>query len=207
MGSHTDRVSCEEKKNVPLESSTHREGADPASPQSVASPKEAADKLDKAPGIPQVSPQVDVLRKRQNMTQQELAIQVGVTVTTISKWENGESGTETIRRFARLCEVLCCDIEEVVNVTQNEEMAPRIADLRKQRGLSQRSLAEAIGATEITIANWERGRSGLDWIERLIRLCDALDCKITELIVYNTQEVPAKRLPLSEIIQRRRARP
>ncbi len=58
----------------------------------------------------------------------------------------------------------------------------KIAELRDKVGLTQRELALQVGVTETTIANWERGRSGLDWIERLIRLCDALDCDLTDLI-------------------------
>jgi transcriptional regulator with XRE-family HTH domain len=58
----------------------------------------------------------------------------------------------------------------------------KIADLREKVGLTQRELANLVGVTETTIANWERGRSGLDWIERLIRLCDALDCELSDLI-------------------------
>lgn len=58
----------------------------------------------------------------------------------------------------------------------------RIATLREQAGLTQRELALAVGVTETTIANWERGRSGLDWIERLIRLCRTLNCDLEDLI-------------------------
>lgn len=59
----------------------------------------------------------------------------------------------------------------------------QIAALREQAGLTQRELALAVGVTETTIANWERGRSGLDWIERLIRLCRTLNCSLEDLIV------------------------
>jgi transcriptional regulator with XRE-family HTH domain len=57
-----------------------------------------------------------------------------------------------------------------------------IAQLREQAGLTQRELSLLLGVTETTIANWERGRSGLDWIERLIKLCKALDCNLEDLI-------------------------
>jgi transcriptional regulator with XRE-family HTH domain len=57
-----------------------------------------------------------------------------------------------------------------------------IAQLREQAGLTQRELSLILGVTETTIANWERGRSGLDWIERLIKLCKALNCNLEDLI-------------------------
>jgi transcriptional regulator with XRE-family HTH domain len=61
----------------------------------------------------------------------------------------------------------------------------KIAELREKTGLTQRELALMVGVTETTIANWERGRSGLDWIERLIKLCDALNCDLGDLIGYD----------------------
>lgn len=60
-----------------------------------------------------------------------------------------------------------------------------ISTLREQSGLTQRELALIVGVTETTIANWERGRSGLEWIDRLIKLCKALDCSLEDLIDYD----------------------
>lgn len=61
---------------------------------------------------------------------------------------------------------------------------PKIAALRERAGLTQRELAQIVGVTETTIANWERGRSGLEWIERFIRLCQVLNCTLDDLIEY-----------------------
>jgi transcriptional regulator with XRE-family HTH domain len=66
----------------------------------------------------------------------------------------------------------------------------QIAALREKAGLTQRELALAVGVTETTIANWERGRSGLDWIERLIRLCRTLNCNLEDLIAEEAAEAP-----------------
>jgi transcriptional regulator with XRE-family HTH domain len=192
MGSSSDTACSQKQKTAARSTSSGKTNA-------TAQEKQPSDTTDGC------IPQLDVLRKQQGLTQQELAAIVGVTVTTISKWEQGTSGTETIRRFAELCRVLKCHIEDIVDVTKDERLTPRIAELRKQQGLSQRELAQAIGATEVTIANWERGRSGLDWIERLIRLCDGLDCEITDLLLYNEREIRKERPSISEVIRRRRS--
>lgn len=76
-----------------------------------------------------------------------------------------------------------------------------ISALREQAGLTQRELALTVGVTETTIANWERGRSGLEWIERLIKLCDALGCELTDLIKTDSPPDAASEPSFDELRQ------
>lgn len=64
------------------------------------------------------------------------------------------------------------------------EFEPKIAELRASKGLTQLELAQRVGVTETTIANWERGRSGVEWLDRLIRLCATLECGPEDLLSY-----------------------
>ncbi|MDJ0675824.1 MAG: helix-turn-helix transcriptional regulator [Calothrix sp. MO_167.B42] len=61
---------------------------------------------------------------------------------------------------------------------------PRIAFLREKAGLTQLELSRLVGVTESTIQNWESGRTGTDHIDRIIRFCQALNCRVEELIEY-----------------------
>ena len=63
-------------------------------------------------------------------------------------------------------------------------LVPKIRELREKRGLSQRRLAQALDITENKIENWENGRTGLDWFERVAKLCEALKCSPNELFGY-----------------------
>jgi len=66
----------------------------------------------------------------------------------------------------------------------------RIAELRKKANLSQRDLAESVKVKEATIASWEQGRTGNVWFERLVRLCDALNCQAQDLIEISHDDSP-----------------
>ena len=67
---------------------------------------------------------------------------------------------------------------------------PRIAFLREKAGLTQLELSRLVGVTESTIQNWESGRTGTDHIQRIIKFCKALNCKVEDLIELNESELP-----------------
>lgn len=84
-----------------------------------------------------------------------------------------------------------------------QKAKPRIAFLRDKAGLTQLELSRLVGVTESTIQNWESGRTGCDHIERIVRFCQALNCKVEDLIEYvsaSPEEISVKTpTSLSEI--------
>jgi len=68
--------------------------------------------------------------------------------------------------------------------------AQKLAQLRVDKSLTQRELADQVGVTESTIANWESGRRRLDWLVRSKKLCGALSCKLEDLVEDETLEEP-----------------
>lgn len=66
---------------------------------------------------------------------------------------------------------------------------PRIAFLREKAGLTQLELSRLVGVTESTIQNWESGRTGTDHIQRIVKFCKALDCKVEDLIELDEIEL------------------
>ena len=64
------------------------------------------------------------------------------------------------------------------------QLRSAIAALRGKAGLTQLELSRRIGVTETTVANWEKGRSGLEWFDRVIKLCWELNCVPEDLIKY-----------------------
>ncbi len=57
----------------------------------------------------------------------------------------------------------------------------RLRELRTARGLSQRALAEMIESNHPFISHMENG-STLPGLGMLMKLADALDCNVTELV-------------------------
>lgn len=64
----------------------------------------------------------------------------------------------------------------------------KIAELRRGKGLTQRQLADKVGVVESTIRNLENNRNGVEQIERVVKLCKALNCAVEELIGYEEIE-------------------
>lgn len=61
-------------------------------------------------------------------------------------------------------------------------MSNKISELRKARGITQRDLAIAFDVTESTISHWEKEDTCTVWIERVIKLCEKLDCQPKDLL-------------------------
>lgn len=54
--------------------------------------------------------------------------------------------------------------------------------LREQRGLTQEAVAEALGVTDHTIRNWEKGRTEPRLtIRQIKRLCAVFECTLDDL--------------------------
>lgn len=72
-----------------------------------------------------------------------------------------------------------------------------IKKLREGQNLTQAQLAVFIGVSENTIQNWEKN-DALAHIEKVLRLCTTLNCKIEDLIDYVEVEVDEETKPVSK---------
>jgi transcriptional regulator with XRE-family HTH domain len=76
---------------------------------------------------------------------------------------------------------------------RHQKLVSRIAELREKAGLTQQELSYLLEVTESTIANYERGRSGLECIERTAKLCKIFNCKPEDLIAYISTPEPVEK--------------
>jgi uridine kinase len=75
----------------------------------------------------------------------------------------------------------------------NSSLRPRLKQLRESQGqgLTQAQLALKLGVTEDTVANWESGRTGVEWFRRVAILCDVLKCSPSDLFTETTPSRPS----------------
>ena len=62
---------------------------------------------------------------------------------------------------------------------EQEKIGKFILQLRKERNLTQKELAEKIGVTDRAISKWENGR-GMPELSLIKPLCDELDISVNE---------------------------
>jgi transcriptional regulator with XRE-family HTH domain len=155
----------------------------------------------------QLKSRIAFLRQQKGWTQLKLSREAGVTENTVQNWEKGRAGLEQIERVLGFCKALNCQVEDLIDIETKAEtssagadksvqtsnfLKSNIAKLRDKAKLTQRKLASEAGVTENTVQNWEHGRLGIVQIERVLGFCQALNCKVEDLI----KEV--KNLPVDE---------
>ena len=60
----------------------------------------------------------------------------------------------------------------------------RIREIRKERGMTQKELAQVVGVDQSAVAQWETGASG-PHRNKLPKLAKALGCTVDELLKCN----------------------
>ncbi len=65
-------------------------------------------------------PKISELRERASMTQLELSRKLGISETTMQNWESGRAGLEQLERFVKLCQLLNCQAEDLVEYQDKE---------------------------------------------------------------------------------------
>lgn len=64
--------------------------------------------------------------------------------------------------------------------TVKEEIAKNIKKYRKEKGLTQKDLANMVGVNNSAVSNWESGQNSID-IEILFKVCKALGVNISDI--------------------------
>lgn len=113
--------------------------------------------------------EVQELRKRLKLTQEELSRRLGVTVSTVNRWERGHAAPShlAVESLKRLIEGGTAVDPPVVTGMQ-------VRALRQKLGLTQEAMAAECGVTFSTLSRWENAHVGLSRLaaEKVARLAD-----------------------------------
>lgn len=129
------------------------------------------------------------LRLKHNMTQKELANKIGLTQQAIALIESGKRKID-FDLFLKIIDI-CGESLDVINIaagndielSQNENMTigEKIRNLRKEKGLTQKSLGELCGINEANIRKYESNKQNPKVIT-LKKIADALDVNYLDLL-------------------------
>lgn len=138
------------------------------------------------------------LRAEADLTQGQLAEQVGVSEGTISNWENNGKGSDIFYRAYLVTSVLECSMLELLKKNST-------STFREAKGLTVRGFASLVEVVPSTVSNWENKPNGLAWIEKVARVCLVFDCSspvdlfdLEALVAH--QESRRESLPLKKSI-------
>lgn len=109
------------------------------------------------------------LRKKQGISQNELAKQINVAQNTISRWESGERvvDADSLKKLAEFFGVSSDCLLEISNsqtpanngtLDYKGDNPTRLKQLRTKKGISQKDLACSLGCKQNTISQWESGK-------------------------------------------------
>ena len=134
-----------------------------------------------------------MLRKKQGLTQKEVARLLGTVQGVYSKWERGvyEPNYENLSMLACIFDVsvdfLLSDyiefskekylrMQESYLIISNV-FPQRLKEIRIKRGLTQTELGEKVGVKQSTFTNWENGKREPNF-EIVIKLADLLEVSV-----------------------------
>jgi len=103
------------------------------------------------------------IRKRLDLTQQELARLLEVSHATVAAWESGRTRPRKTH-MGRIVALRDMERAEVDKALGREGMAPAVSPdllkrLRKRLNLTQTELARLVGVSTATVTSWETGKS------------------------------------------------
>lgn len=144
-------------------------------------------------------------RKAKGMGQAELAIKMNTTHQCVSQYERGKR-CPTMSMLDRFASALGVPVETLLpdnmagNVSEEEKrgIGKLIKEYRKEKGLTQKELAERIGVAEITIRQYEadKYRPGFD---NMIKIMGELELEPAQVLPKETSNDRRDRMKLIKL--------
>ncbi len=135
---------------------------------------------------------LQILRKQANLTQDELALKIGVSRQAISKWESGGAYPD-LNNIQTLCAFFSVSADTLMNPKyetptpevlclefDGNELGGNIKRIRSARGITQEAFAEQMKVSRQSVSKWENG-SVIPKTEIIVLMLDVLQAEFSEL--------------------------
>jgi transcriptional regulator with XRE-family HTH domain len=140
---------------------------------------------------------ISIRRKELGLTLEEVGRAVGVSKSTVKKWESGFIVNMRRDKIPLIAKALQISPSTLIGEDKNleatlknhEEIGERIKRFRQARNMSQAELAKAIGASADTIRYYEHGDVGNLRLERLMDIAYELNVLPEELLTDDQSEL------------------
>ena len=91
-------------------------------------------------------------------------------------------------------------------MNNNNVFSERLTYFRREKGMLQKDLAEALGVGDATVSGWERG-AFTPKLEILYKICDVFSISIADLLDSNTQAACILTVEEDAVVDAYRQRP
>ena len=137
-----------------------------------------------------IAKRLTTLRKEAGFSQETIASLLSVSRQAISKWESGKAypSLDALRVLATLYNTNVDLIligaepsETLAHAFSEESFAERLKISRKQSGISQNELADALAVSRQSVSKWESGKAEPD-LEHLVMLTSLIQTPLSLLL-------------------------
>jgi transcriptional regulator with XRE-family HTH domain len=140
---------------------------------------------------------ISTRRKELRLTLEEVAHIVGVSKSTVKKWESGFIANMRRDKIPLIAKALQISPSALIEedgtldaiLKGGEEFGERLKRIRNDRNISLDDLAKAIGASSQTVRKYEQGNVSNLRLERILDIADALNILPQELFTNNQSEL------------------
>lgn len=138
------------------------------------------------------------IRKSKGLKQSYVAEYLGVTPTTLSRYESGSRNVD-IETLGKLADLYKVSIDEIIgrDAPNNEppetlEIAKRVTERRTELNITREELAEKIGVSKSTMQRYESGAVQQIPFDKLEKIAEVLNTTVATLSGYEEEEKKAE---------------
>lgn len=136
-----------------------------------------------------IGKRIKSLRKKSNLTIEQLADKSDISTTYLSDLENGEQDNPTVRTLRKIASTFNVSVSYLIEGQErprsNKNFGKIVRRLRKKKGLNITQLAEQVEISRSYMSQIELGRIGSPTLDTALKISNALGVSIGQVVYEN----------------------